>query len=67
METTTRKPQGFATMAAKERREIASRGGKAVHAKGTGRVWSVEGAREAGRKGGLASAAKRAARATAGA
>jgi general stress protein YciG len=33
-------------------REIASRGGKAAHAKGTAHHWTADEAREAGRKGG---------------
>jgi general stress protein YciG len=37
-----------------KQREIASKGGKAAHAKGTAHEWSREQAREAGRKGGLA-------------
>jgi general stress protein YciG len=36
-------------------REIASKGGKAAHAKGTAHEWSREEAREAGRRGGKAS------------
>lgn len=39
-----------------KRCEIASKGGKAAHAKGTAHEWSSEQAREAGRKGGLARA-----------
>lgn len=35
-------------------REIASKGGRAAHAKGTAHVWSTEEARVAGRKGGEA-------------
>ncbi len=35
-------------------REIASKGGRAAHAKGTAHEWSKEQARIAGRKGGLA-------------
>ena len=42
-------------MAADKQREIAGKGGRAAHAKGTARQWSVEEARSAGRKGGLAS------------
>ncbi len=42
-------------MASEKQREIASKGGRAAHAKGTAREWSVEEARSAGRKGGLAS------------
>lgn len=36
-------------------REIASKGGKAAHQKGTAHEWTSEEARDAGRKGGLAS------------
>lgn len=36
-----------------KQREIASKGGKAAHAKGTAHEWSHEQAREAGRKGGV--------------
>jgi general stress protein YciG len=42
-----------------KQREIASKGGKAAHAKGTAHEWSREQAREAGRKGGLASARRK--------
>jgi general stress protein YciG len=38
-----------------KQREIASKGGKAAHQKGTAHEWTSEEAREAGRKGGLAS------------
>lgn len=47
--------RGFASMSPERRREIASQGGKAVHEKGTGHQWTVEEAREAGRRGGIAS------------
>ena len=36
-------------------REIASKGGKAAHEKGTAHRWSEQEAKEAGRKGGAAS------------
>ena len=36
-------------------REIAQKGGKAAHVRGTAHEWSREEARAAGRKGGLAS------------
>ena len=36
-------------------KEIASKGGKAAHQKGTAHEWTSEEAREAGRKGGMAS------------
>jgi|GEM_PF-1200614 len=46
--------RGFAAMSIEKQREIASKGGRASHEKGTGHEWSAEGARAAGRKGGLA-------------
>ena len=47
--------RGFASMSAEKQREIASKGGRAAHAKGTAHEWSAEEARRAGRKGGQAS------------
>lgn len=47
--------RGFAAMDPAKQREIASKGGKASHEKGTGHEWDSAAAREAGRKGGLAS------------
>lgn len=44
--------RGFASMDPARQREIASKGGKAAHAKGTAHEWSTEEARRAGRKGG---------------
>jgi general stress protein YciG len=38
-----------------KQREIASKGGRAAHQKGTAHRWSEEEAKEAGRKGGAAS------------
>ncbi len=38
-----------------KQREIASKGGKAAHAKGRAHEWTKDEAREAGRKGGVAS------------
>jgi general stress protein YciG len=38
-----------------KQREIASKGGKAAHQKGRAHEWTKEEAREAGRKGGMAS------------
>jgi uncharacterized protein len=38
-----------------KQKEIASKGGKAAHAKGTAHEWTSEEARAAGRKGGMAS------------
>jgi general stress protein YciG len=43
-----------------KQREIASKGGKAAHQKGTAHEWTSEEAREAGRKGGMASHRRRA-------
>jgi general stress protein YciG len=56
MSTATR---GFASMERGRRREIASKGGKAAHQKGTAHEWSSEQARDAGRLGGLARARAR--------
>jgi len=47
--------RGFASMDAKEQREIASKGGKAAHEQGVAHEWDSKEAREAGKKGGLAS------------
>lgn len=47
--------RGFARLSAERVREIAAMGGKASHANGAGHEWTKEAAREAGRKGGLAS------------
>jgi general stress protein YciG len=52
--------RGFAAMDPAKQREIAARGGRRSHEKGTGHEWSREAAREAGRKGGLASRSGRA-------
>jgi|SRR3989338_8159729 len=47
--------RGFASMDAKDHREIASKGGKAAHAKGAAHEWTQEDAGEAGREGGMLS------------
>lgn len=47
--------RGFASMDEEKQREIASKGGKAAHEKGTAHEFSHEEAVEAGRKGGKAS------------
>ena len=44
--------RGFASMSAEKQREIASKGGRAAHLKGTAHEWTSEEARRAGRKGG---------------
>ena len=46
--------RGFASMDEDKQREIASKGGKAAHEKGTAHEFTSEEAREAGRKGGEA-------------
>ncbi len=48
----TRSNRGFASMDPEKQREIASKGGRAAHAKGTAHEFTSEEAREAGRKGG---------------
>ena len=47
-----RSNRGFASMDRERQREIASKGGRAAHRKGTAHQWSADEAREAGRKGG---------------
>src|SRR6201989_1181148 len=46
--------RGFASMDATKQREIASKGGRAAHAKGTAHEFTSDEARVAGRKGGEA-------------
>lgn len=48
------KKRGFASMNANRQREIASKGGRAAHKKGTAHEFTPAEAREAGRKGGQA-------------
>ena len=56
VETRERKERrGFASMSAEKQREIASKGGRAAHEKGTAHEWSADEARAAGRKGGQVS------------
>lgn len=59
MGTSTR---GFASMSPEKQKEIARKGGKAAHQKGTAHQFTSEEAREAGRKGGQASGQARAAK-----
>src|SRR5262249_26800929 len=54
-EKLAKEDRGFASMDRNKQREIASKGGKAAHQKGTAHEWTSEEAREAGRKGGMAS------------
>lgn len=49
-----RSRRGFASMDKTKQREIARKGGKAAHRKGTAHEWDSEEARRAGRKGGKA-------------
>jgi uncharacterized protein len=44
--------RGFASMSPDKQREIASKGGRAAHEKGTAHEWTPDEARTAGRKGG---------------
>ena len=55
LEMTRKARRGFASMSPEKQREIASKGGRAAHAKGTAHEWSADEAREAGRKGGQVS------------
>jgi general stress protein YciG len=52
--------RGFAAMDPEEQRDIASRGGKAAHEKGTAHQFNSDEAREAGAKGGKARQGNRA-------
>jgi general stress protein YciG len=53
------KPRGFAAMTPEKQREIARRGGRAAHARGTAHEFSKEEARVAGKRGGDAVAKDR--------
>jgi general stress protein YciG len=48
------KKRGFASMDSAKQREIASKGGRAAHQKGTAHQFTADEARAAGRKGGQA-------------
>ncbi len=50
--TNNRSRRGFASMDTEKRREIASKGGKAAHEKGTAHEFDSQEARSAGQKGG---------------
>lgn len=56
---TRRSRRGFAAMDPDQQREIAAKGGRAAHMKGTAHQFTPEEAREAGRKGGQASRGSR--------
>jgi len=49
---TGKSKRGFASMTTEKQRLIASKGGKAAHARGTAHEFTTEEARVAGRKGG---------------
>lgn len=51
--------RGFASLPPEKRREIARKGGRKAQATGQGHTFTSAEAREAGRKGGLASQRKR--------
>lgn len=51
--------RGFASMDRAKQREIARKGGKAAHEKGTAHEWTSDEARQAGRKGGLISSKRK--------
>lgn len=52
---TNKLKKGFAAMRPEKQREIAAKGGRAAHLKGTAHQWTSAAAREAGRKGGTVS------------
>lgn len=54
-ETGRKERRGFASMSPEKQREIASKGGRAAHEKGTAHEWTSDEARSAGRKGGQVS------------
>jgi uncharacterized protein len=53
--TNRKERRGFASMSPEKQREIASKGGRAAHEKGTAHEWTADEARTAGRKGGQVS------------
>jgi uncharacterized protein len=55
MSETRKQNRGFRTMSPERRREIASKGGRAAHEKGTAHEWTSEEAKAAGSKGGTVS------------
>ena len=55
MNTGRKERRGFASMSAEKQREIASKGGRAAHEKGSAHEWTTDEARSAGRKGGQVS------------
>ena len=55
MTTERKERRGFASMSPEKQREIASKGGRAAHEKGTAHEWTADETRSAGRKGGQVS------------
>jgi general stress protein YciG len=55
LSTERKERRGFASMSPEKQREIASKGGRAAHEKGTAHEWTADEARSAGRKGGQVS------------
>jgi uncharacterized protein len=53
--TERKERRGFASMSPEKQREIASKGGRAAHEKGTAHEWTADEARSAGRRGGQVS------------
>jgi hypothetical protein len=51
--------RGFESMDPEKQREIARKGGRAAHEKGTAHEWTTDEARTAGRKGGITSHQRR--------
>lgn len=56
--SSTKQRRGFAVMDPERRSAIAAKGGREAHRAGTAHEWSSNEAREAGRKGGAATAAR---------
>mgnify|MGYP003575275884 CR=1 FL=1 len=52
MDGARKERRGFASMSREKQREIASKGGRAAHEKGTAHEFTAEEARKAGKKGG---------------
>ena len=52
MDGVRKERRGFASMSPEKQREIASKGGRAAHEKGTAHEWTPDETRSAGRKGG---------------
>jgi general stress protein YciG len=53
--TERKERRGFASMLPEKQREIASKGGRAAHQRGTAHEWTSDEARSAGRRGGQVS------------